>query len=288
MKMGKGMVQLGNGVVMPLIGFGTYQITGADPINSVVDAALKAGYRFFDTAQVYQNEAELGAALETHLPKYGLTRADIFITSKLGSHDVEKATLESLSKLRTDYLDLFLVHYPRNFFKGSDNDPENPRMRKEVWLVLEKLLASGKLRAIGVSNYEIKHLAEMNAYATVKPTVNQCEFHPHFTRAALFEYCKANGIHFQAYTSLARNNPELMNEPIVKKIADKHNASVQQVLLAWAICQNVSVLPKSVTAERIAANYRAIDVHLAADEVTAISNLNRDKPYTLTTPWLCN
>jgi len=276
---------------MPLMGFGTFKVTGGETIGSVVDAALKVGYRFFDTAQVYQNEAELGEAFETLLPKYGLTRADIFITSKLQPMDYEdavKATKESLSKLRTEYLDLMLVHYPKSFFSGTDDDPQNPQRRKDTWLAYELLLAGGKLRSIGVSNYEIKHMEEMNTYANVKPMVNQMEFHPHFTRAALFDYCKANGIHLQAHTSLARNNPDLIGEPVLKKIAAKHNATEQQVLFAWAMYQNVSVLPKSVSPERMASNFKATELQLDAGEILEITSLNRDKFYTLANAWKVN
>lgn len=154
---------------------------------------------------------------------------------------------------------------------------------------LVHFIAEGKIRAIGVSNYEIRHLQEMKEYHKdsegVPPSVNQCEFHPHYCRFELVEYCQKNNIHFQAFTSLGRNNPNLHEEPILKQIAEAHCLSVPQVLLAWPMALNISVLPKSSNPDRIKENFRSNELRLNEREMEQIRTLNRGVNYTLCTPW---
>ncbi|KAH7731549.1 Protein C35D10.6 [Aphelenchoides avenae] len=188
---------------MPSIGLGTYQVTSKTDIYAIVDAALDAGYRFIDTAQVYKNEGYIGRALKELLPKYGLTREDIFITTKLspanqGSSKVEPSLIRSLESLQTDYVDLFLIHWPGTSH-ADIRSPLNKTRRMESWAEMERLHKNGKCRAIGVSNYEIRHLEELLQQTTVLPAVNQCEYHPHYYQMDLVEFCGRNDIHFQVF-----------------------------------------------------------------------------------------
>ncbi|VDK44395.1 unnamed protein product [Cylicostephanus goldi] len=198
-----------------------------------VDAALAAGYRLFDTAKFYFNEAELGQALEICLPNHNLRREDVFITTKLypsGSNnflaEIESTVEESLHNLRTDYIDLVLIHFPKTKETKLD-DPKNAIHRRNAYLALEKLKLSDKIHSVGVSNYEIRHLEEIKKYGQNMPAVNQVEYHPHFTRDELKDYCDNNGIFFQAYSSLARQNEDLLEHEIVSKLAEKYNTSAQ-------------------------------------------------------------
>uniref|UniRef100_A0A0K0D3Y8 Aldo_ket_red domain-containing protein n=1 Tax=Angiostrongylus cantonensis TaxID=6313 RepID=A0A0K0D3Y8_ANGCA len=195
---------LNDGNRIPMIGMGTSRIVGQGNVGTAVQAALESGYRLFDTAELYNNEAELGAALESSLPKLGLKREDVFITTKVQTKDgdaanwTEKSVLGSLEKLRTTYLDLVLVHFPRDRYTGVDHAYEiNREGRKEVWKKLEELKERGVIKSIGVSNYEVYHLVELLSFAKHPPVVNQIEFHPYFTRQTLVKYCVMNGIFVQ-------------------------------------------------------------------------------------------
>ncbi|CAB3363790.1 Hypothetical predicted protein [Cloeon dipterum] len=182
-------IALNNGVQMPMIGFGTFTIQGQSLITKVLDAALASGYRSIDTACVYRNETEIGRALKDLLPKYKLQRSDVFITSKLAPSDhgkerVRQAVLDSLNRLNTPYLDLYLIHWP-GASRIASQSPSNKNLRIETWLELEKLQKEGKLRSIGVSNFLESHLKELFAFCTIKPAVNQVELHPHFPQKEL-------------------------------------------------------------------------------------------------------
>uniref|UniRef100_A0A914WTE9 NADP-dependent oxidoreductase domain-containing protein n=1 Tax=Plectus sambesii TaxID=2011161 RepID=A0A914WTE9_9BILA len=288
-----GTYKLNTGYEIPLIGFGTFQIKGQEAINVSIDAALGAGYRLIDTAKVYGNEKEIGNALQEYLPKRNLKRADLFITTKVlpivgdNTKATREAVEESLNFLQTDYIDLVLVHYPGNFKPEAptDDNPNNPTYRKDTYQVLEKLQAEGKIRSIGISNYEIRHIEELKKYAKVQPAANQCEFHPHFTRNELREYCKKENIFFQAFTSLGRNDPSLINDPVVVSLAEKHKTSVYLVLLAYALVQNIGILPKSVTPARIKENFGVTNVTLTKEEVEQLTGLNRNKNHSKAQGW---
>uniref|UniRef100_A0A914X700 NADP-dependent oxidoreductase domain-containing protein n=1 Tax=Plectus sambesii TaxID=2011161 RepID=A0A914X700_9BILA len=287
-----GTYKLNSGHEIPLIGFGTYQIKGQEAISVSIDAALGAGYRLIDTAKVYGNEKEIGNALQEYLPKYNLKRADVFITTKvlLTEGDNRKATREafeeSLKFLQTDYVNLVLIHYPGAWGASTSNDGStNATYRKDAYEELEKLQGEGKIHSIGVSNYEIHHIEELKKYAKVQPAANQCEFHPHFTRNELREYCKKENIFFQAFTSLARQDPSLINDPVVVSLAEKHKTSINLILLAYALVQNIGILPKSVTPSRIQENFGVVNVKLTKEEVEQLTGLNRNKNYTLCQGW---
>uniref|UniRef100_A0A1A7WYQ9 NADP-dependent oxidoreductase domain-containing protein n=1 Tax=Iconisemion striatum TaxID=60296 RepID=A0A1A7WYQ9_9TELE len=273
-------VALNAGLQMPILGLGTYKLCGPDEVHRSVDAALAAGYRAFDSAFVYRNEADLGRALKELLPKYGLTREDVFITSKLGPKDQgEKAmdgALHSLSQLDLGYIDLYLIHWP-----GTQGlpvaDPHNPGNRAQSWATLEELHGQGKLRAIGVSNYTAAHLRELMQSCRVPPAVLQVEFHPQLIQTDLRSLCQEHGVCFQAYSSLGKG--ELISEPVIQEVAKSVERSPAQVLLRWAVQQGVPVLPKSSDPIRIRQNAEIFDFSLSQAEMDRLTALDRGHRY---------
>lgn len=263
---------------MPIIGFGTYQIKSERILTDVVDAALSCGYRFFDTAQVYGNEAMLGRIFQELLPKYNLDRSDIFITSKVspanqGTEPARKSVSKSLANLQTDYLDLMLIHWPGTSNK-RENDPKNAERRRQTYEVLEEFHENGELKAIGVSNYEIKHLDQLLDHCKIHPAVNQVEFHPHFHDRELLDYCREKDIHFQAYSSLGgpEYREELFSDPDVVELAAKYDTTVPLFLLAWATSRSISVLPRSTSRDRTISNFSAKDIHVSDDDIERLWN----------------
>jgi len=259
---------------MPMIGLGTFQVRGKETIEQAINAALNAGYRLIDTAQVYQNEADIGNLLKTLLPKYNLRREDIFITSKLApanqGPNCEKSIIASLEKLQTDYLDLLLIHWPGTS-RFEAGDVRNKDSRRESWKILEKMHKEGKLRSIGVSNYNISHLEELFNDSTILPAVNQCEYHPHFYQPDLVKFCSEKGIHFQAYSSLGSQSRkgDLFADKKVLEMSDKYKCTVTEYLLSWSLCQGMSVLPRSSNPDHIRANFRAKDLMISAEDIEA-------------------
>ncbi|KAF7657340.1 hypothetical protein LDENG_00027610 [Lucifuga dentata] len=271
-------VQLNTGVQMPILGLGTYKLRGTDEVYQAVDASLAAGYRAFDSAAIYQNEANLGRALKELLPKYGLTREDVFITSKLGPKDqgvkAMEAALLSLSQLDLGYIDLYLIHWP-----GTQglvvNDQRNPENRAQSWAALEELHVQGKLKAIGVSNYTPRHMKELMQSCKVPPALLQVEFHPQLCQTELRRVCKEQGVCFQAYSSLGKG--ELVNNPVVMEVAKSCERTPAQVLLRWAVQQGVPVLPKSSKPDRIKANTQLFDFTLSDSDMDRLSALDCGK-----------
>lgn len=285
-------MKLNTGYEIPLVGFGTYKVVGQETVDKTVDAALECGYRFFDTAKYYKNEVELGNALEKFLPKYNLKRSDIFLTTKWfpaqqdNTNDVPRKLDESLSALKTDYMDLVLIHYP----KPDDNaneDPANEIARKEHWLALEKIFKEGKkVRSIGVSNYEVRHVEEIEKYSDVVPAVIQEEYHPHFRREELKKYCAEKGIFFQAFSSLGRHHQDLIGDRLVVELAEKYNTTVQLLLLAYATSQGVGIVPKSENPERIKENFTCLQIQLSKEDIDRLNSVPKDQHYIRTTGWL--
>ncbi|XP_036967848.1 glyoxal reductase [Acanthopagrus latus] len=268
-------VLLNTGVQMPLLGLGTYKLRGSEGVYRAVDAALAAGYRAFDSAAVYRNEADLGRALKELLPKHGLTREDVFITSKLGPKDQGERAMEgalhSLAQLDLGYIDLYLIHWP-----GSQglvvSDQRNPDNRAQSWAALEELHAEGKLKAIGVSNYTPAHMRELMQSCRIPPAVLQVEFHPRLCQTELRRVCEEYGVCFQAYSSLGQ--AELVSDPVVMEVAKTCERTPAQVLLRWAVQQGVPVLPKSSNPDRIKDNSRIFDFTLSKTDMDRLSALD--------------
>ncbi|XP_075692959.1 putative oxidoreductase YtbE isoform X2 [Rhinoderma darwinii] len=265
---------------MPLIGLGTFRLKGLENVIQAVDAALDCGYRSFDTASVYRNEGDLGQALRQLLPKYGLSRSDIFITSKLSPADVgtgaRDACLKSLAELELDYLDLYLIHWPGKQGWRSD-DANNRAAREESWKALEDLYQTGNIKALGVSNYTEAHLAQLLGSCSVPPAVLQVECHPRLPQTALLSWCKQNGVHLQAYSSLGCG--DLLGNVEVCKVAKIHGRTPSQVLLKWALQQGVGVIPKASASQRIRENINVWDFELGNEEAGLLKGDGTEKRY---------
>ncbi|GMR33244.1 hypothetical protein PMAYCL1PPCAC_03439, partial [Pristionchus mayeri] len=281
-----GSFTFNDGNDIPKVGLGISRIVDQEKLTNSVRAALAAGYRLFDTARIYKNEDKLGIALRTAMAEQGLKREDIFITTKVPTVNddpaggTEMSVKESLEKLQTDYLDLVLVHYPRDRYTGNDDDERNGPNRKIVWQKLEEIQARGTIRSIGVSNYEIYHLVELFEYAKVSPVLNQCEYHPYNTEKLLKRFCRQKGIVFQAFSSLCWGNQEILNEQPVKDDAEKYAVTPQTILYAFAVSTGVGIIPKSETPSRIASNlHDTIKAALTPEEQQALLALNKDRVF---------
>lgn len=260
----KDTVKLHNGVEMPRFGLGVFKVENGSEATESVKAAIKNGYRSIDTAAIYKNEEGVGAGIK----ESGVARDELFITSKVWNEDQGYETTlaafeKSLERLELDYLDLYLIHWP-----GKDK-------YKDTWRALEKLYKDGKVRAIGVSNFQVHHLEELLKDAEIKPMVNQVEFHPCLTQVELREYCKKQGIQVEAWSPLMQG--QLLDNEVLKQIAEKHNKSVAQVILRWDLQQNVITIPKSIKEHRIIENADIFDFELSQEDIEKINALNKDE-----------
>ncbi|KAL7423039.1 hypothetical protein Q5752_002338 [Cryptotrichosporon argae] len=272
--------KLNTGASIPAIGLGTWQAKPGE-VREAVKYALQNGYKHIDAALCYGNEDEVGAGITDA----GVDRADIFLTSKLWCtyHDrVEECLDITLKSLRTDYVDLYLVHWPiRTVPNGTHplfpTKPDGSRNidwdwdQAETWRQMEAVMASGKARAIGVSNVSEILLEKLSKTWKVVPAANQVELHPYNPQHALKKYCDGKGILLEAYSPLGSTNSPLHADPVLQQIATKHNVSVATVLISWNVNRGVATLPKSVTPSRIADNLKVIT--LDADDMAALDGL---------------
>ncbi|GAA1286071.1 aldo/keto reductase [Pseudonocardia aurantiaca] len=257
-------VRLNNGVSIPQIGFGVFQIP-PERTADAVRVALDAGYRHIDTAQGYGNEEGVGQAVR----ESGLRRGDVFVTTKLANdrHGYKEAIValdESLERLGFDHVDLYLIHWPR------------PRADRyvETWRAFEKVAAAGKARAIGVSNFQIPHLRRLAAASETVPAVNQIELHPYLVQAELRDYHRTHGIATEAWSPLAKGG-DLLQEPVIVALAEKYGKTPAQVVLRWHLQLGNIAIPKSVTPERVRENIDLFDFELDNDDVSAIEEMGR-------------
>ncbi|CAG7655886.1 aldo/keto reductase [Actinacidiphila bryophytorum] len=256
---------LNNGVSIPQLGFGTFQIEPQDT-REAVRFALDTGYRHIDTAQMYGNEKEVGQAVRDS----GLPRGEVFVTSKLnnGHHaygDALAAFGRTLEDLDLEYVDLFLVHWPLPAVGDY----------VETWKAMEEILRSGRVRAIGVSNFQPAHLERLLAATETVPAVNQIEVHPYLTQDDVRAFGTDRGIATEAWSPIAQG--KVLDDPVITAIAERVGRSPAQVTLRWHLQRGDIVFPKSVTPARVEENFRLFDFELTADDVAAITALNRDE-----------
>lgn len=260
-------IKLNNEVEMPAMGLGVFQVEN-DTTAEIVKNAIELGYRSIDTAAIYGNEAGVGEGIKLALASTGFNREDLFITSKvwnagLNYEETVSAYEESLEKLGLDYLDLYLIHWPgKNKFAES-------------WSALEDLYIEGKIRAIGVCNFNISHLQDLMKNARVTPVINQVEFHPRLQQQSLRAFCKEHNIQLEAWAPLMQGG--LLEDPTIAKIAEKYGKSNSQVILRWDIQNGVITIPKSVRKERMAQNADIFDFSLTVEEMQIINAMNLDK-----------
>jgi len=253
-------VTLSNGVKMPQLGYGVYQVDKEECERCVLDA-LKVGYRHIDTAQAYFNEEEVGSAIA----KSGIPREEIFITTKVwiehyGYDETRKSVLESMRKLKTNYIDLVLLHQPFSDVYGT-------------WRALENLYAEGVIKAIGVSNFY--RLVDICSFARIKPMVNQVETHPHNQQVEAHEWMKKYGVQHESWAPFGEGRGGLFEEPLLVEIGKKYGKTSAQVMLKWQLQRGIVVIPKSVHIERMQQNFDVFDFELSEEDMAKIATLDK-------------
>ncbi|ORB71721.1 aldo/keto reductase [Mycobacterium scrofulaceum] len=258
-------IELNDGVSIPQLGFGVFQIK-PDETAAAVKTALEIGYRHIDTAEMYGNEREVGQGIR----EAGLDRADVFITSKLnnGFHkpdDARRAFDKTLEALRSDYVDLFLIHWPLPTLYDGDF--------VSTWKVLEEFARDGRARSIGVSNFQVAHLERLAKETDTVPSVNQIELHPYFGNNEVRAYGREHGIATEAWAPIAQG--KVLDDPVINRVADARGKSAAQVVLRWHIQRGDIVFPKSVTPARVEENFQLFDFELDDSDMDAISALDK-------------
>lgn len=257
--------KLNNGVEMPILGFGVYQIPDYDECKRAVLDALETGYRLIDTAAAYLNEKAVGDAIK----ESGINRKELFITTKLwinnaGYENAKKGFETSMEKLQLDYLDLYLIHQPFGDYYGS-------------WRAMEELYENKKVRAIGVCNFYPDRLMDLAEHNKIKPAINQIETHPFFQREYDNEIMKNYGTQIESWGPFAEGRGDMFTNPILSEIGKKYNKSAAQVILRWLIQRNVVVIPKSVHKERMIENFNIFDFELSEDDMDKIKSMDTEK-----------
>jgi diketogulonate reductase-like aldo/keto reductase len=258
-------VVLNNGVEMPILGFGVYQITDAEECERSVSEALRTGYRLIDTAAAYENEEEVGKAIKSG----GVAREDIFVTTKLwiqdaGYESAKQAFERSLRRLQLDYLDLYLIHQPYGDVYGS-------------WRAMEELYREGRIRAIGVSNFQTDRLMDLMLHNKVVPAVNQIETHPFCQQIETQKFLQENGVQIESWGPFAEGRNNIFGNELLLSIAGKYEKTVAQVILRWLTQRGVVAIPKSVRKERIVENFNIFDFELSPEDMDAVVSLDTKK-----------
>lgn len=258
------MMTLNNGVEMPQIGLGVLKAKDNGEVEAAILSALQTGYRKIDTATVYRNEAGVGRAIK----QSNIDRDEIFLTTKVWNSDqgydkTRYAFERSLKELQTDYVDLYLVHWP---VEGK---------YKQTYQALEKIYKEGRAKAVGVSNFQIHHLKELMNNSELVPTVNQIELHPHLQQDALMHFANQNNIQIEAWRPIMMG--QVLNIPQLLTLGEKYGKSAVQITLKWLIQKGVSVIPKSVNPQRIAENFNIFDFTLSKEDMIMIKSLNQDR-----------
>lgn len=257
-------VTLSNGVKMPILGYGVYQVTKEECERCVLDA-LKAGYRSIDTAQSYYNEEEVGNAIE----KSGIPRAEIFLTTKVwienyGYKEAKASVLESMKKLKTDYLDLCLLHQPFADYYGA-------------WHALEELYEEGKIKAIGISNFYPDRMIDISSFARIRPMINQVEVHPYNQQIEAKKYMDKYGVQIEAWAPFGEGRGGLFQDETLVDIGAKYGKSTAQIMLRWNIQRGVVVIPKSTHYERMVENLNVFDFVISDADMSAITAIDKNE-----------
>jgi diketogulonate reductase-like aldo/keto reductase len=260
--------KLNNGVEIPVLGLGVFKARDGKETVDAVRMALQAGYRHIDTAAAYRNEESVGRGLK----ESGVPRGEVFITTKLWNEDQRKgrqreAFETSLKNLGTDYIDLYLIHWP---VAG---------VYKQSWKVMEELYRAGRIRAIGVSNFQAHHLDDLAKGATVTPAANQVECHPRLSQKPLVAYCQKLNIAVEAWSPLGGEGGDLLKDPALKAIGERYGKSIAQLIIRWDLQRGIITIPKSVRQERIISNASVYDFELSAQDMARIDAMNEDRRF---------
>jgi 2,5-diketo-D-gluconate reductase A len=255
-------ITLSNGVKMPQLGYGVYQVTKEECERCVLDA-LKVGYRHIDTAQAYYNEEEVGNAIK----KSGIPRKEIFLTTKVwvtnyGYEQTIKCVEDSLKKLQTDYIDLMLLHQPFGDYYGA-------------WRALEDLYEKGILKSIGISNFYSDRMIDLTCFSRIKPMVNQVETHPFNQQIEAQQWMKKYGVQIEAWAPFGEGRGDMFTNPTIAAIGKKYNKSVAQVILRWELQRGIVVIPKSTHIERMQENFNVFDFTLSDEDMQIIASLDK-------------
>lgn len=249
-----------NGVKMPSIGFGTYKSGSNDETAELVKYALETGYRMIDTASFYGNEAGIGNGIK----KSKVSREEIFLVTKLWNddHGYEKAIeafQQSLERLQTEYIDLYLIHWPN-------------KLNLETWRAFEHLYKKGKIKAIGVCNFKIGHLEQLKKSAKIMPMVNQIEIHPLSSKSSMLDYCNKNQLQLMAWSPIMRG--KVFSNQLIVKLSEKYNKTIAEIILRWHTQRGVIPIPKSSNKERIKENFAIFDFEITKEDMDSINSLN--------------
>ncbi|XP_054161644.1 1,5-anhydro-D-fructose reductase-like [Oppia nitens] len=283
-------IELVNGVIIPQIGLGTYQIQDEATAKRIIGEAIDVGYRHIDTAYHYQNEKFIGDKLKDLFDRNVINRDDVFVTTKVWNtfhrkDSVIRGLNESLQALGLKQVDLALIHFPMAFKEDTgeyipvDSNGLTLDLNVDIyetWQGMEQAYHRGMARSIGVSNFNISQLQHIIKNGFVKPLVNQVEIHPYLTQEPLVDFCHQHNIVVVAYSPIAKANQTLFNEPVLKEIAAKHEKTVAQVIMKWLVQRNIVVIPKTTKKERLIENFNIFDFQLTDTEMRQISGLNKD------------
>jgi len=286
-------IRMNSGYTIPQLGFGTW-LAGKNDIGRAVYEAIDVGYRHIDCAQIYQNEREIGFAIEKALKSGKVDRDDLFVTSKIWNtfHSYRKASEaidERIEELRVGYLDLCLIHWPMGYYEGDGYIPMGNDGKivfsdvdyMETWRAMEDAVYAGKIRSIGLSNFNTQQIERVRVEGRIEPAVLQVEAHPYFPQSKLLNWCLDRGIVFTGYSTLANNQhefrvegqPNLLEEKILIEIGKSHSKTAAQVALRWALQKGMTIIPKSVRRSRIEENFDILDFQLSNEDMTKIDAL---------------
>jgi len=272
---------LNSGHKMPRIGLGTWK--NPENVEKTVLEAIKLGFRHFDTAPDYKTEAGLGKALQTAFKENLVKREELFITTKFEDHsDVANLLTASLKELQLDYVDLYLIHWPISLDEVTlKPKPQTPFYK--VWAALEAEVKAGRVRSIGVSNFNVQTILDLLSYAEIKPAINQVELHPYLVQEELIYWCKKQGIEITAYSPLGGNLKDagfevssVLDEPLIKELAEKYKKTPGQIVLNWHLRRGYTLVPKTSKVERLGENFEVDTFELSDEDVKKITKLNKN------------